>query len=144
MGFDFSKSSNSDKKKKTLPKANEKDKKDNLGEEFILEDWQVFNDKNKNIDNSIKFDSDLLISEAKKNPFNDYKEKKLLGEGSFGQVYLVKHKIIGATRAMKVIQKVEDIDENNIVEILNEINVLKKIDHPNIIKIFEFYIQNDN
>jgi len=144
MGFDFSKSSNSDKKKKTLPKANEKDKKDNLGEEFILEDWQVFNDKNKNIDNSIKFDSDLLISEAKKNPFNDYKEKKLLGEGSFGQVYLVKHKIIGATRAMKVIQKVEDIDENNIVEILNEINVLKKIDHPNIIKLFEFYFKDDN
>ena len=107
MGFDLS--SNSDKTKKSLPKINnskEKDKTDNLGEEFILEDWQVFNDKNKNIDNSIKFDSDLLISEAKKNPFNDYKEKKLLGEGSFGKVYLVNHKIIGATRAMKIIIKV--------------------------------------
>ena len=128
MGFDLS--SNSDKTKKNLPKINnskEKDKTDNLGEEFILEDWQVFNDKNKNIDNSIKFDSDLLISEAKKNHFNDYKEKKLLGEGSFGKVYLVNHKIIGATRAMKIIQKVENIDENNIVEILNEINVLKKL-----------------
>ena len=145
MGFDLS--SNSDKTKKSLPKINnskEKDKTDNLGEEFILEDWQVFNDKNKNIDNSIKFDSDLLISEAKKNPFNDYKEKKLLGEGSFGKVYLVNHKIIGATRAMKIIQKVENIDENNIVEIFNEINVLKKIDHPNIIKLFEFYFKDEN
>ena len=35
--------------------------KNELGEEFILEDWEVFNEKNKNMDNSIKFDSDLLF-----------------------------------------------------------------------------------
>ena len=118
--------------------------KNELGEEFILEDWEVFNEKNKNMDNSIKFDSDLLISEASKDPNDDYKEIKLLGEGSYGSVYLVNHRIIGATRAMKIIQKVEDIDESNVLEILNEINVLKKIDHPNIIKIFEFFIYNNN
>ena len=37
----------------------EKDK-DQLGEEFILEDWEVCNDKNKDMDNPIKFDSSLL------------------------------------------------------------------------------------
>ena len=128
------------KEKKIVPT----DKKNELGEEFILEDWQVFNDKNKNMDNSIKFDRDLLISEANKHPLNDYKEIKVLGEGSYGKVNLVSHKIIGAQRAMKIIGKVEDQDENNLFEILNEINVLKKIDHPNIIKIFEFYFQNNN
>ena len=122
----------------------EVDKKNEVGEEFILEDWEVLNEKNKNIDNSIKFDSDLLISEANKDPYKDYQEVKMLGEGSYGRVYLVKHKMIGAIRAMKIIQKVEDIDENNVLEILNEINVLKKIDHPNIIKLFEFYLQNNN
>ena len=45
--------------------------KNELGEEFILEDWEVFNEKNKNMDNSIKFDSDLLISEASKDPNDD-------------------------------------------------------------------------
>ena len=68
----------------------------------------------------------------------------MLGEGSYGRVYLVSHKMIGAFRAMKIIQKVDNIDENNVLEILNEINVLKKIDHPNIIKLFEFYFQNNN
>ncbi len=121
----------------------EKDK-DQLGEEFILEDWEVCNDKNKDMDNPIKFDSSLLISEANRDPYNDYNEIKMLGEGSYGKVYLVSHKIIGAIRAMKVIKKIENYDENNTLEILNEINVLKKIDHPNIIKIFEFYIKNDN
>ena len=146
MGIYNSKQEKNDKIKKTGngEKLNKTNKKDELGEEFILEDWEVYNDKNKNIDNTIKFDSDLLISEADRDPLNDYQEKKLLGEGSYGKVFLVNHKITGATRAMKVIQKVEDIDENNVLEILNEINVLKKIDHPNIIKIFEFYIQEDN
>ena len=122
----------------------EEDKKNELGEEFILEDWEILNDKNKNIDNSIKFDKDLLISEANKDPYKVYKEIKMLGEGSYGRVYLVSHKMIGAFRAMKIIQKVDNIDENNVLEILNEINVLKKIDHPNIIKLFEFYFQNNN
>ena len=70
----------------------EVDKKNEVGEEFILEDWEVLNEKNKNIDNSIKFDSDLLISEANKDPYKDYQEVKMLGEGSYGRVYLVKSK----------------------------------------------------
>ena len=136
MGFDNSKPNKKNQGNDNL--INKSNKKDELGEEFILEDWEVYNDKNKNIDNTIKFDKDLLISEADRDPLKDYEEKKLLGEGSYGKVFLVGHKITGATRAMKVIQKVEEIDENNVLEILNEINV------PNIIKIFEFYIQNDN
>ena len=145
MGNEYLKSKtkrkDKEEKKGNVPKD---ENKNEIGEEFILEDWEVFNEKNKNIDNSIKFDSDLLISEADKDPYEEYKEVKLLGEGSYGKVYLVNHKIIGFSRAMKIIEKVEDVDENNVLEILNEINVLKKIDHPNIIKIFECYMQNNN
>ena len=64
----------------------EEEKKNEIGEEFILEDWEICNDKNKNIDNSIKFDNDLLISEAKRDPFEDYDEIKQIGEGSYGLV----------------------------------------------------------
>ena len=39
---------------------------------------------------------------------------------------------------MKVIDKNNE-EEYSDEEILNEINILKKIDHPNIMKIFEFY-----
>ena len=114
------------------------------GEDFYLEDWEICNDKNKNIDNSIKFDTDLIISEVKKNPFNIYQKIKSLGEGSYGEVFLVKHKTIGAVRAMKVIRKIDNYAENNDEEVINEINILKKMDHPNIIKIFEFYIDKEN
>ena len=113
-------------------------------DDFYLENWEICNDKNKNIDNSIKFDTDLIISEVKKNPFNIYEKIKTLGEGGYGEVFLVKHKITGAVRAMKIIKKIDNYTENNDEEVLNEINILKKIDHPNIIKIFEFYIDDDN
>ena len=114
------------------------------GEDFYLEDWEICNDKNKNIDSSVKIDSDLLISQVEKDPFKDYEIKKTLGEGAFGQVHLVTHKITGATRAMKVIEKKDTFTENNEQEVLNELNVLKKMDHPNIIKVFEFYMDDDN
>ena len=46
-----------------------------------------------------------LISQYKKNPFLDYKKIKELGSGSFATVYLVKHNLTGAVRAMKEIKK---------------------------------------
>ena len=123
-------------------KEDNNDKKDNIGEEFILEEWEVYNDKNKNIDNSVKFDKDLLISEANKDPYEEYKEIKMLGEGSYGQVFLVNHKVIGATRAMKIIQKV---DYNHcfdyfhlLIYLLNNILTL----HKKHLKLFLYILLN--
>ena len=47
----------------------------------------------------------------------------------------------GVIRAMKAIKKGTNfIDhEDNEEDIINEINILMKMDHPNIVKIFEFY-----
>ena len=132
----------SEHSKKNNKKTNLNDNENNLnepGEDYYLEDWTIYNDKNKNIDNSIKFNNDLLISEVNKNPFNDYEIIKTLGEGAFGEVHLVKHNLTKAIRAMKVIKKMDDFENNNDQDLLNEINVLKKIDHPNVIKIFEFF-----
>ena len=39
---------------------------------------------------------------------------------------------------MKIIDRSDDDSDEK--EILNEINILKKLSHPNIVKIFEFYI----
>ena len=40
---------------------------------------------------------------------------------------------------MKVIDKNNEEEELTDQEILNEVNILKKIDHPNIMKLYEFY-----
>jgi calcium-dependent protein kinase len=63
-------------------------------------------------------------------------EPQQLGEGAFGTVYLGTEKDTGAKRAIKVILK-EKI--KNFQRFHNEVNALKMLDHPNIIKLFEVY-----
>ena len=64
-----------------------------------------------------------LIIQEKGNPSKKYKPTKLLGTGSFGSVYEAKNTIF-----------------QNIVEI----DILKKLSHPNIVKIYEFYVSNSH
>ncbi len=77
-------------------------------------------------------------------PNMNYTVIKALGHGSFGHVFKVVHKITGNIRSIKVIPK------NNIKtgftkdEIIQEINILKSLDHPHIIKMFEFYVDENN
>ena len=79
-----------------------------------------------------------LVIQEKGNPKKKYKPIKLLGSGSYGSVYEAENLIFQNSVAMKIINKTDnDLDEK---EILNEINILKKLSHPNIVKIFEFYI----
>lgn len=66
---------------------------------------------------------------------------KPLGEGAFGVVYLGTDKETGAKRAIKVIEKAKI---KNIQRFHNEVNALKTLDHPHIIKLFEIYKDEDN
>ena len=116
-------------------------------ENDLEEDEKFFDDKmpkkkiKKRNSEIVGLEHNPLIALVKSDPFIDYTIIKELGSGSFATVYLVKHNISGAIRAMKAIKKIsyEDEDDNNEYEIINEINILMKMDHPNIIKIFEFY-----
>ena len=94
--------------------------------------------KKKNNDNELNIEHNPLISQIKSDPFIDYEITKELGKGTFATVYLVKHRKSGAIRAMKEIQR--DQEEDSEISIANEINILMKLDHPNIVKIFEFYV----
>lgn len=73
-------------------------------------------------------------------PLDNYVSDMKLGEGSYGAVYRVKHKDLKVYRAMKKITGSGNIkDKSKLDEITNEIELLKSMDHPNIVKIFEFY-----
>lgn len=109
---------------------NIKDKKNNENENMPFK---------KRLSNVINFNSDIFIQKLENDPFYEYSKEKLIGKGAYGEVYLVKHNITGTIRAMKVIAKNNEEEQLTDEEILNEINILKKIDHPNIVKIFEFY-----
>ncbi len=109
----------------------------------ILDSKSVIEGINNNEISSItdfKITQGILIKEAGKDPFRFYEKLNILGEGSFGTVFNVVHKNTGFFRAMKIIdKKFASLDEDSEANLINEINILKTLDHPNIIKVFEYY-----
>ena len=93
------------------------------------------------INKNFIIDTNLLVGKVAGNVNKNYKTIKQLGEGSYGVVHLVTHNDTKQERAMKIIEKKEESKALDN-EIMNEIDILKKIDHPNILKIFEFYNAN--
>jgi len=63
-------------------------------------------------------------------------DKKKLGEGSYGSVSKAKNKSTGAIRAVKCIAKAQ---MKNVERFKQEIAIMKIMDHPNIIKLFESF-----
>eukprot|EP01055_Gregarina_sp_Pseudo9_P000358 Gregarina_sp_Pseudo_9__357@NODE_122_length_4124_cov_18_086659_g114_i0_p2_GENE_NODE_122_length_4124_cov_18_086659_g114_i0NODE_122_length_4124_cov_18_086659_g114_i0_p2_ORF_typecomplete_len539_score128_64Pkinase/PF00069_25/6_5e73Pkinase_Tyr/PF07714_17/1_5e48EFhand_7/PF13499_6/0_00038EFhand_7/PF13499_6/3_5e13EFhand_7/PF13499_6/2e14EFhand_8/PF13833_6/0_00043EFhand_8/PF13833_6/0_021EFhand_8/PF13833_6/8_2e05EFhand_8/PF13833_6/0_0023EFhand_8/PF13833_6/3_1e07EFhand_1/PF00036_32/0_00028EFhand_1/PF00036_32 len=63
--------------------------------------------------------------------------QKKIGAGSFGEVHLVKELRSGFIRVCKTINK--DQAAVPVEQIEAEINILKTLDHPNIIKIYDVY-----
>ena len=94
---------------------------------------QVFKDELK-----IKVSINNLVNETQGLPTMKYKVTNKIGEGSYGAVYLAFNLYTKQKVAIKRIVKNEEnkIDE---LELINEINILKKLSHPNILKIIEFY-----
>ena len=86
-----------------------------------------------------------LIVQHKTSPWSKYSEIKKLGSGSYGVVKKVYMKCNPETiRAIKIIPKkllMEGVDSNKL---LDEILILKNLDHPNIMKLYEFFEDDQN
>ena len=61
---------------------------------------------------------------------SDFEIIRILGQGAFGKVFLVKKKDTGKLYAMKSQAKYRIIDEFMIKEIIEEKNILQQADHP--------------
>jgi calcium-dependent protein kinase len=68
---------------------------------------------------------------------------KLIGKGNFAKVHIAKKKANEQTYAIKTIEKVK-LTENpkNLASLEKEIEILRRVDHPNVIKLYEVY-END-
>ena len=95
-------------------------------------------EKLRGIEMSIPVFQESLITQNFGNPEKYYKKVRNLGSGSYGTVYLAKSVLKDNLVAIKVIEKIPAniIDD---MEIKNEINILKSLSHPNIVKIYEFF-----
>ncbi len=76
-----------------------------------------------------------------KNPHsfkNEYQIVKKIGNGKFGDVFEVVHKKTEKKRALKKIRK-NDLSIEEREGMFKEIEILSKLDHPFILKIFEYF-----
>lgn len=97
-------------------------------------------EKKPTIAKKISINSENFVM-CKANSFDrDYSILAKIGEGCFGSVYRVQHKLLKLERALKIIKK----KKNEHFSSFEEIDVLKKMDHSNILKIFEFYELEEN
>ena len=92
----------------------------------------------------IKLNNELLVSKLKSDPDEDYKRLNFLGEGSFASVYRVQNRYTDVICAMKIIKKNFSCSAEDEKDIFNEINILRMMDHPGVLKLFEFYSNKQN
>ena len=70
------------------------------------------------------------------------KKIKIIGEGTFGEVYLIKSQKTQLEFALKKVQLKNT--KLKIKRILEEVNILKELDHPNIISFKGAFKSNDD
>jgi serine/threonine protein kinase len=75
--------------------------------------------------------------------FNDFDILKLLGQGSFGNVFLVKQKLSEKLFAMKVLNKEKIYKSKQVNQTKTERKILEKLDNPFIVKLY-FAFQSKN
>ncbi|CAD8067435.1 unnamed protein product [Paramecium sonneborni] len=92
----------------------------------------------KTINGTMKLTPEMLVRKQciTEKFLSHYEIIKKLGQGGFGEVYLVKHLSTKNLRAAKVIlRKTINCEET----LLEETEILKTLDHPNIVKVLEIF-----
>ena len=89
-------------------------------------------------ESSISISNKLFIDEINDSPSKKYEVLSKLGSGSFGNVYLARNRFTDEKVALKQIKK----SSANLLsdgEIKDEIEILKNLDHPDIVRIIESF-----
>lgn len=62
---------------------------------------------------------------------------RTLGKGSFGRVKEALHVISGEKIAIKILEKAKIKKDEDLMRVRREIDILKRVRHPNIIQLYE-------
>jgi len=109
-----------------------------LLEEYRSDDLSVHMEHVANL-KELKIKPSTFIRENTELPADVYQMIEFINQGSYGLVVKVKPFYINEERAMKIIKKSDKLNGMKENDIHNEIKILKSLDHPNIIKIHEFF-----
>ncbi|KAF8820428.1 calcium-dependent protein kinase CDPK2B [Cardiosporidium cionae] len=81
--------------------------------------------------------SNFIVEQHDRKVHDDYVlENRALGQGTYGSVVIGKDRETGVARAIKTISKNQ---LKNLDRFRSEISIMKALDHPNIIKLFQTY-----
>ena len=87
--------------------------------------------------------NDLNTYQLPSNCFSShYKILSFLGEGSYGKVFKAREISTGRVLAVKKIQINNSFTKYK--KTIKEINILKNLDHPNIVKFYDFFEEEEN
>ena len=75
---------------------------------------------------------------------SDFEIKRELGIGSYGKVYLVNHKKTKAQYALKIIDKTDIFNQSEKTYFNREVEIMNKLNHPNIVKLFSHFEDSKN
>ena len=89
-------------------------------------------------DISLSISNRIFINEIEQTPETKYKIIKNIGNGSYGSVFLAYNIFTKEKVAIKKIYKSSEILLSDGI-IIDEIEILKNLNHPDIVKIIEFY-----
>ncbi|CAD8065224.1 unnamed protein product [Paramecium sonneborni] len=92
---------------------------------------------------TIRMGIELFVNLKKGSINKVYTFGQVLGQGAFGKVWKVTHKTTGLIRPMKQIKKSELIKEDE-QKLFQEMHILKNLDHPHIVKLYELYQDQNN
>ena len=59
-----------------------------------------------------------------------------LGKGNFAMVRLGIHRLTKTSVAVKIVEKA-DLDEENLQKISREVEIMRRLNHPSIIRLFQ-------
>ena len=85
----------------------------------------------------------MLVSQRRNPIEKNYEILEVIGKGGFGEVKKVRHKELDVIRALKIISKSAYKNQAELKQVKNEIHVMKLVDHPHIVKLYE-YFEDDN
>lgn len=89
-------------------------------------------------------DKEFQNINLKKFKIEDFELGMKLGKGKFGNVYLAREKATNYIVALKILNKIEVQRLNGEKLIVREIKIHSFVDHPNIIKLYGFFHDDQN